>query len=451
MTSTSTESTPILPIPGFGWLEKYIGPYADRRIVLMGFFGFACGLPLALTASTLFAWLHQVGIDKKSIAVFAMIATPYSLKFLWAPIMDGTLVPFLGKLLGKRRGWLLVAQVMLIAATASMVYADPQTNTFLFGLVAMAIAFFSASQDIVVDAYRIERIERKLQTSALAFYNMGYRGAMLISGAGSLILTDRLQKDFGVSIPESWHYTYQVMAALMIVGVVATLLAREPDVNVEVTSTDKPSNYLAWFTDYVVNPFRDFMTRPGWLYIIAFVVLFRLADVYMGVMFNPFLLELGFTLTEIGAIVKVFGMFATIGGALVGGVLAMKLGLFRTLMICGFLHMVTNLLLVGQALIGKDEMFLAICVVSENATAGMMSMAFMAYLSSLCNVRYSATQYALLTSLTAVGRNFFTTTSGAAAEAMGWPIFFAFSSLLAIPALYLLWYIHKRYGMEEKA
>lgn len=426
--------------------------YADLRIIGMLFLGFSCGLPLALTASTLFAWLAEVGVSKESIGIFAMLAMPYSLKFLWAPLMDGTRFPALGRMLGRRRGWLLAAQIALTAAIAGMAVVNPVSHVWLFGLMAFAIAFFSASQDIVVDAYRVERIEADLQASAATLYSIGYRVAMLISGAGALVVAQILQQ-MGYDFSQSWQLTYLAMSALMAVGIVTTLVSKEPDASADyeakIASRNGQKQTIAeWFIENVVDPFADFMRRPGWLHILLFVVLFRLADAYLGVMLNPFLLELGFTKAQIAEIVKLYGMVATFGGAVIGGALVARYGVYKTLLVCGFLHMLTNLLLVQQALLGVNEWFLALCIISENSTAGMTSMAFIAYLSSLCRVNYTATQYALLSSLSAVGRTFLSSSSGIVAATVGWPLFFLFSSLLAVPALVLLWYIQRRFGVN---
>lgn len=430
--------------------------YGDPRIAGMLFFGFACGLPLALTSSTLFAWLAEVGVDKTSIGIFAMLAIPYSLKFLWSPFIDGTHFPALCRWLGRRRGWLLATQIALSAAVAGMALVDPLTDVWVFACVAFAIAFFSASQDIVVDAYRVERIEQSAQAAAATAYSIGYRVAMLVSGAGALVLAQWLQTYMGYDFSQSWQWTYLGMAVLTAVGLVTTLVVREPAVTEEYEAkiaarAGQKQTVGEWLLENVIAPFADFMQRPGWFHILLFVVLFRLADAYLGVMFNPFLLEIGFTKAQIAEIVKVYGMFATFGGAILGGAVVARYGVYKTLLVCGFLHMLTNLLLVQQALIGANEAFLAVCVISENSTAGMTSMAFIAYLSSLCRVNYTATQYALLSSLSAVGRTFLSSSSGAAAVWLGWPLFFLFSSLLAVPALALLWYIQRRFGVNVEA
>lgn len=396
------------------------------RVLLLGF---SSGLPLALTASTLFTWLADRGVDKESIGLFAAVALPYSLKFLWAPLLDGVTLPFLG----RRRGWLLVIQLLLALAIAGMAGIDPAAQPSLVGILAVTVAFLSASQDIVIDAWRVESVPVEDQGAAAAMVTLGYRLAMLVSGAGALWLSD----------VAGWEVTYLVMAACMGGGVMTTLWMPEPEgQKPEVRSQKSVTGFLK---SSVIEPFTDFMTRPGWWAILLFVVLFKLADAFLGVMFNPFLLEIGFTKTDIAMIVKFYGLIATIAGAFVGGALVKRWGVYPTLMITGVGHMFTNLLLAVQVELGANHGFLALCVVSENLTAGMGTAAFVAYLSSLCRVRYTATQYALLSSLASVARTLISTESGAAATALGWQAFFVFSSLLAVPSLALLWWIHRRY------
>lgn len=410
--------------------------YTDRRLLVILALGFSGGLPLALTASTLFAWLAEVGIDKTTIGIFAGIALPYSIKFLWSPIMDGAPFPLLTRLMGRRRGWMLATQLALTVSIAAFALGNPQLHAWWFGLIALCVAFFSASQDIVIDAYRVETIPQEEQGGAAAMYTLGYRIAMLVSGAGALFLSDHI----------SWGMTYVIMAGFMAVGIVTTLLMPEPEVS---RTIQQNHSFQEWVQQSVVAPFADFMTRAGWLHILAFVVLFKLADAYLGVMFNPFLLDIGFTKSQIAAIVKVYGLAATIGGTFIGGAMVARYGMYKTLMATSICHILTNLLLVHQANLGADQHFLALCVVSENLTAGMGSAAFVAYLSSLCRLNYTATQYALLSSLAAVARTLISTASGSTAESLGWQNFFLFSSLLAIPSLILLWYIHKRWGVDN--
>lgn len=409
--------------------------YLQPQLIAIFFLGFSSGLPLSLTASTLFAWLAEVGVDKENIGFFAAIAMPYSLKFLWAPIMDSVALPWLG----RRRGWLLLTQVLLLFSLMGFSVGNPMEFPLLFGGLALLVAFFSASQDVVIDAYRVEILPPEQQAAAAAMITLGYRIAMLVSGAGALWLSDNV----------SWQMTYLAMAGCMGVGIFTTLCIREPE-NDGSSSKQKNIKYVEWLKSSVIDPFLDFMTRPGWLAILFFVILFKLADAFLGIMFNPFLLELGFSKTQIAQVVKLYGLLATIGGSFIGGALVVRFGIYRILFITGIGHMLTNLLLVQQANLGADQGFLTLCVISENLTAGMGMAAFVAYLSSLCRVRYTATQYALLSSLATVARTLLSTESGYVAEWLGWQGFFLFSSLLAVPSLILLWWINRRFGMEGK-
>lgn len=412
---------------------NFLRLYFQPRLLVILLLGFFSGLPLSLTASSLYAWLAEAGVDKSAIGLFAAIAMPYSLKFLWAPLMDRYALPFLG----RRRGWMLLSQVLLVTGIAAFSLVNPAQFPGIFALIAVIVAFCSASQDVVIDAYRVESLSAEQQGAAAAMLTLGYRLAMLVSGAGALFLADRI----------GWYQTYLVMAVVMAGGILLTLLIAEPAVERE-PETAEHGVFLT-FKQVFLDPFADFMQRKGWLAILGFVVLFKLADAFLGIMFNPFLIELGFTNTQIAQVVKLYGLGATILGSFLGGILVAKMGMYRVLMLTGFCHMLTNLLLVAQVGRGVDTPFLALCVVSENLTAGMGTAAFVAYLSSLCRVHYTATQYALLSSLAAVARTMLSTASGKAAETLGWEGFFIFSSLLALPSLMLLWWIHRRFGLER--
>ena len=410
------------------------------RFLLIGLLGFFSGLPLALTASTLTAWLFEAGVDRASIGLFAAIATPYALKFLWAPLLDGLRLPYLTARLGRRRSWLLVTQGLLAAAIFIMAGVDPALTPWLTALVGVGIATLSATQDTVIDAYRVERLAPEEQGTGAAWATFGYRIGMLVSGAGALYLADR----FG------WQMTYSIMACVMGLAVVVTLIMKESSVvSRQSSAKTHDSRLTTFFREYVVNPFRDFMTRPLWLAVLAFVVLYKLGDAFMGVMFNPFLLDIGFTKTEIAQVVKVYGLIATILGTFAGGWLIPRIGMYRALMLCGFGHMLTNLLLVMQAKIGADVHFLIFTISLENFSGGMSTAAFIAYLSALCRVNYTATQYALLSSLAAFGRTWLSTPSGALSQAVGWEVFFAIASLMAVPGLVLLWWIERRKNRES--
>ena len=410
--------------------------YFQSRFLLVGLLGFFSGLPLALTGGTLTAWLADAKVDRAAIGLFAAVATPYAFKFLWAPLLEGVRLPWLNARLGRRRSWLLLTQCLLVVAMLLMGATDPALNPWLTGLAAVMVATLSATQDTVIDAYRVELLTPDEQGTGAAAATFGYRMAMLVSGAGALYAADH----FG------WYSTYVGMAGLMALGLVLTLVARE---GVTSESAKKLHSVRAFFVEYVAAPMRDFMTRPHWLAILAFVILYKLGDAFMGVMFNPFLLDIGFTKSQIAAIVKFYGLIATLLGAFAGGFMVSRTSLFKALFVCGILHSVTNLLLVVQAKLGADAHFLIFSISLENFTGGMSTTAFVAYLAALCKRNYTATQYALLSSLAAFGRTWLSTPSGALAAAVGWAPFFAISSLMAIPALVLLVWLERKKHAES--
>lgn len=405
--------------------------YLQPRLLVIGLLGFYSGLPLALTASTLTAWLSDAGVERTAIGLFAAIATPYAFKFLWAPLLDGVRIPILHKLFGRRRAWLLLTQVLLAVAIAAMVVANPANAPQLTALVGVIIATLSATQDTAIDAYRVERLEKEEQGAGAAMATFGYRIGMLVSGAGALYLADKY----------GWESTYLIMAALAASSIIVTLLMRSTDT--KETETRLPHSVGAFLRDSVVAPFKDFMTRPLWLQVLAFVILYKLGDAFMGIMFNPFLLDLGFAKTEIAQIVKLYGLAATLIGTFFGGWLVAKWGMFKTLLLTGFVHMLTNLMLVMQAHLGADHHFLIASITLENLSGGMSTAAFIAYLSALCRVHYTATQYALLSSLAAFGRTWLSTPSGWLAQTVGWQVFFAIASCMAIPGLLLLCWLER--------
>jgi PAT family beta-lactamase induction signal transducer AmpG len=389
-------------------------------------------LPLALTASTLGAWLTDAGVDKRAIGLFAAVATPYTLKFLWAPLIDGLRVPVLSRMLGRRRGWLLATQLALVAAILALGMADPAVNPWLTAAMALLVAICSASQDIVIDAYRVEILTPEQYGAGAAMNVFGYRLGMIASSAVPLYFYGTL----------GWHTVYMVMAALMGVGMLATLLGREPPARDE--ETQKVPLAL-WLRLHVIDPFADFMQRPHWLGILLFILLYKLADAFMGVMTNPFLLNIGFTGPQIATILKIYGVAATIIGGFIGGAMVYRIGMVRSLWVCGIAHGLTNLMFVAQAHIGPDTHFLTLAITLENISGGMGVAAFVAFMSSLCNTRFTGTQYALLSSFAAFGRTWLSTPAGWVADQLGWAGFFTFAALLAIPGLaVLLWLMRQK-------
>lgn len=411
--------------PSTGWAR-----YFTKPLWVILFLEITGGLPLALTASTLAAWLSDSHVDKTAIGIFALVATPYMLKFLWAPFMDGLQLPLLGRVLGRRRSWLLLTQIALLAALIAMGFTQPEINPWMVAWAALLVAFLSASQDIVIDAYRVELLPESEQGQGAAMAQLGYRLGMLLSGAGGLYLAARL----------GWQPTYIIMGLCMSIGIVTTLLAKEPSSYNEGLTHSLGS----WLHDYVVAPFADFMTRPSWWLVLLFIILYRLADAFIGIMSNPFLLELGFTKETIAGIVKIYGTIAMLLGTFIGGVLTARFGQLRILFVAGLLHALTNLLYAAQAHIGPDAHFLAASVMVENISGGVLAAAFVAYLSALCNRHYTATQYALLSAIAAVARTFLATPAGYVAKTYGWEQFFLFAALLALPGLLILYMLSKQ-------
>ncbi len=437
------------------WIEA-LGVYRDRRIVWIGLLGFSSGIPLALTFSTLTFWLFESGISKSAIGLFASVATPYTLKFLWAPLIDRLRLPLLCPALGRRRGWLLFTQVALMLSLLGLGATHPESNAWMTALFAVLTAFWSASQDIVVDAYRVEILDTEQYAAGSAAYVLGYRVAMLVSGAGALFMATVL----------GWFEVYAVMAALVLVGVFTTLASAEPagvedaegaqvDAEIREYLAARPqlqgrrAAAAAWIYAAVVCPFADFMQRPGWLAILAFVMLYKFGDALAGVMTNPFLLELDFTKTEIATVVKTYGFFATIAGSLLGGAMMKALGMVRSLWICGLFQMFSNLMFAVQAGAGHSNAMLVATIGIENLASGMGTTAFVAYLSSLCSVSYTATQYALLSSVMSAARTWLSSSGGWLAENMSWVAFFILTTGAAVPGLLLLAWITRKLPLES--
>jgi PAT family beta-lactamase induction signal transducer AmpG len=397
--------------------------FASRKILLLLLLGFASGLPLALTAGTLQAWLAADKVDIVAIGWFGLVGQPYIYKFLWAPLMDRYTPPFLG----RRRGWLLVTQVALAAGIAFMGTLSPRDSAWLLGIAALAVAFLSASQDIVFDALRTDWLEREERGAGAAVSVLGYRLAMLVSGAGALILADQ-----GLG----WAPTYWLMAGLMAIGMAATWLVIEPE----------PAGAAPRSLDEaVVRPFQEFFSRTGALWLLVLIVLYKLGDAFAGNLTTTFLLTgPGFSLTEVGAINKGFGLAATIAGALAGGALMAKMRLYKALLLFGVLQAITNLGFMALAAAGKNYALMVTVIGLENLCGGMGTAAYVALLMALCDRRFSATQYALLSALSAVGRVYVGPVAGYLVKYLGWEIFFLFTFVIALPGLALLWWLRAR-------
>jgi len=407
--------------------------YFQPKFLTILALGFSGGVPLALTASTLFVWMRESGVDLTTIGIFAALGTPYTIKFLWSPLVDHLPLPVLGKLFGRRRSWLLFSQGLLIAAIIALGFSSPDINPGMAALMAFGVAFFSATQDIVIDAFRIEKLKPNEQAAGAASYVYGYRIGMLASGAGALYLASSY----------SWSVTYIAMAGLILVGSVATLFSKEPEASGVAAKNGRPKNVVAWLQKAVIDPFGDFLTRKGWLAILLFITLFKLGDALVGTMTNPFLIDLGFSKIEIANVAKVFGFGATLGGLALGGILLAKVSLFRALLISFGVQIISTTMFVIQAYAGHNIEMLAVTIAAENLASGMGTAVFIAYLSILCNIRYTATQYALFSSLFAISRTLLSTGSGALAELYGWPSFFIITMAAAVPGLILLFMLRK--------
>ena len=434
-----------------GWLNA-AAVYADRRVLAVLFLGFSSGLPLALTTGTLAIWMARAGVDKTTIGLFALVGLPYTLKFLWAPLIDRVPVPLLTRALGRRRGWLIATQLVLMAAIVALGNARPLADPAMVALLALVVAFCSASQDIVVDAYRIDVLTNHQQGAGAAMIQAGYRLGMLASGAGALFLAD---------LTGSWFRVYAVMAALVTVGVIAVLASPEPggdhaadDAAVRARASEiarrRPglspalAATAARLERAVIAPFADFTRRRGWLTVLAFILLYKFGDAFAGVMANPFYVEMGFTNIEIASVSKLFGLAATLAGVFAGGVFVSRYGTMSSLLVCGVLQMLSNLMFAVPAMVGHSVPLLALTIAIENFTGGMASAAFVAYLSGLCHAAYTATQYALLTSFMAFGRTVLSSSGGWFADHLDWVNFFLLSTVVALPGLALLLWMMRR-------
>jgi len=403
-------------------------------MVIVFFLGGASGLPLALTAGTFTIWLARSGVDKSTIGILTVVALPYTLKFLWAPLVDRLPIPGLGSWLGRRRGWALATQLALMAGIAAMALADPVSHPGLLAVFALLVAIASASQDIVLDAYRVEILDPPQYGAGAATFVFGYRLGMLVSGAGALYLADVV----------SWRDVYLIMAGALLIGMATVLLAREPKVPFK---TPDGASLAQVLRSAVVEPLLDFMKRPLWLAILLFVFLFKLGDALAGTMTGPFLVELAFTNTEIANISKLYGFIATIVGLAFGGYLIPRFGVVRTLWAGGILQMLSNLLFALQATLGHDLGALALTIGVENFSGGIGTAALVAYLSGLCNLLYTATQYALLSALASAARAVLGAPTGKLAEVLDWVSFFGLTAALALPGLAVLAWLNAKGGI----
>jgi MFS transporter, PAT family, beta-lactamase induction signal transducer AmpG len=452
--------------------RRAVAVYGQRRMLVMLLLGFSSGLPLALTGSTLQAWLTESRVSIADIGLFSLVAIPYTWKFVWAPVLDGIAVPGLSHVLGHRRAWLLVIQIALLAAVASLSVVDPAEDLLPVALVALLIAFLSASQDTVVDAFRIESLPESEQAAGSASFVAAYRMAMFVSFTGAVAVVS-ITESLGTTAQEAWKVGYLVMAGLVLVGVLGTLLARED------WAAQAGQFQRSWHERIeasVVKPFRDFFSKEFWLPILAFVVLFKLGDSFTSELRTSFFLTHGFERAAYAGIQWPFALFPVIIGGFFGGILASRYGLMRALWIAGLAQMATNLIFIWPAVVlpGLVEAIgvpdaagikrltiaalasggwaswqasaaLAGSVAIENFATGLGATIFVAYLSKLCSNReYTATQYALLTSLAAQTRVLLGAPAGFVVLEVGWVWYYVIATALAVPGLALLWWLWSR-------
>ncbi|BAY22316.1 major facilitator superfamily protein [Calothrix sp. NIES-2100] len=391
--------------------------FGSRKMAALLFLGFSSGLPLLLIGNTLKAWMTVEKVDLAAIGWFSLASLPYSLKFLWSPFLDRFTLPFLG----RRRGWLVVTQLLLVVAIAIMAFQQPKQALQLLAINAIVIAFLSATQDIAADAYRTDVLQKLEMGAGAAVFILGYRLALLIAGALALILADRIP----------WSSVYLLMALIMGLGIFATLFAPEP------AQISPPASLSA----AVILPFGEFFQRQGvmrGIFVLVFITLYKLGDALLSNMTTPFLLQMGFSKTDIGAIQVGMGLIATIVGALSGGAILSKIGINRSLWVFGVLQAVSNFAYLSLAYIGQNHQAMVLAINIEQFCGGLGTAAFVAFLMSMCNQQFSATQYALLSSLMAVSRDILASPGGAIAQSTGWPLFFMITIVAAVPGLLLL-------------
>lgn len=427
--------------------------YFKPRVLTMLFLGFSAGLPFLLVFSTLTAWLTQAGVTRSVIGFFSWVGITYSIKILWAPIIDRVPLPFLNRILGKRRSWMFFGQCGIMLGLYLMAGIQPENNLTFFALAALLVAFSSATQDVALDAYRIEAMQAEYQGAMAAMYIGGYRLGILVAGAGALYLSKYA----------GWTSTYLFMAMLVSIGMITVVIIREPDRDVNAATWEREQRVvdflensahlpdglrkpMAWFIGAVVCPLTDFFQREGSLAIVILLLIsvFRMSDIVMGGMANPFYLDLGFSVIEIANITKFFGFFVTLFGAALGGILVVRYGIMRPMLLGAVMVAVTNLLFAMMATMEPNLVFLAIVISADNLSGGLAISAFIAYLSSLTNKAYTATQYALFSSIMTLFPKIVSGFSGVVVDAQGYFFFFVYAAVTGVPAILLVLYIMRK-------
>lgn len=433
--------------------------YLHPRAITLLFFGFSSGLPILLVFGTLSFWLREAGVERSLITYFSWVGLAYGFKWLWAPLVDRLSLPLLSTWLGRRRSWLLLSQIMLVIGLTGLAFSNPHENLQYMALLALVVAFSSATQDIVIDAYRIESAGERLQAAMAATYMAGYRIAMIVAGAGALAIaawTSISPESYDIN---SWKYAYLIMASLMLIGMITTFLVKEPaSVEMDTETLEQQqkiieftqrnahlpdfiTRFLGWAYIAIACPFIDFVRRYGMqaLIILALIGTYRISDVILGIIANVFYVDMGFTKEEIAQIIKIYGVVMTIVGAGLGGILVNRFGVRKILFLGALLVSLTNLLFAWLATLGNDTTALTIVISLDNLSGGIATAAFVAYLSSLTNIQYSATQYALFSSMMLLFPKFLGGFSGGFVDHFGYPWFFTAVAIIGLPVLVLIW------------
>jgi MFS transporter, PAT family, beta-lactamase induction signal transducer AmpG len=426
------------------WLQA-LAVYRHPRVAAMLFLGFSAGLPFVLTAGTMSAWLAREGLSRTSIGMFAWVGILYAFKFAWSPLVDQVRIPVLTRALGRRRSWMLFAQFGVALSLLAMAATDPASHLAAFAALAICVAFFSATQDIALDAWRIEAVDLEYQGAMAASYQLGYRLALLVSGAGALVIGGEF----------SYPLAYRAMAALMSVGMIVVLFIREPGIVLQ-TATENVSAAKqsgGWFGQAVLRPFTEFFQRNGSqaLTILAFIGIYRISDMVLGVMANPFYLAIGFDEAQIAAYVKTVGLGAVLSGAALGGATVARYGLSGPLIFGAIILALTNLAFAGLAFAGANVPLLLLTIVADNLAQGFTGTVFIAYLSGLTNVSYTATQYAIFTSIMVLPGKILSGFSGAVVDGFGWVSFFVYAAAMGIPAVVLALKIARQQRIASSA
>jgi PAT family beta-lactamase induction signal transducer AmpG len=434
--------------PRSSWRDAF-AVYLQPRVLIVLLLGFSSGLPLALSGSTLLVWMRESGVDLGTIGLFALVGTPYTLKFLWAPLVDALHVPLFTQRFGRRRGWLLFSQLLLIIAILLLALTDPASSPPLVALGALFVAATSSTQDIVVDAFRVESLPESEQAAGMASYVAAYRIGMLVSTAGALFIVSGFETA-GIPRSAAWMWGYVVMAAMVLIGTATALAATEPEQSVRAEQATSAETAFSRVLHAAIGAFSEFLNRRNAWAALVFVTLFKFTDAFSGTMTAPFVIDLGFSRNDYAAIVKGVGLAATLIGGFAGGFVARRYSLASSLWIGGLLQAIANLSFSWLALSGVNEWALAFAITAENFTSAIGTVIFVAYLSALCrNPLHTATQYALLTALAAVGRTYLSSVAGYVAKASGWPLFFVICVLVAIPSLILLSWLQRRGHFDE--